>query len=288
MLITRESVLCYENEAGLEINLAPFSTFWAEKCEETSKNNIHTLKQAGKDGTFPTSMTMDERHIVITGFVMNNLPVQTAYASLHKVFNPTLRGVLKYSACLTEKTRKEINCRIEEVPTVYWSQRRLKFDIKLVCCDPFWKGNSVIENIAETLRTFRFPFFIPETGMRFGIKRATLESRFENTGNVKGGFSAVLRARGGTVVNPEIRNEETGERILLNITMRKDDVITILSGLHERRIEVNGISMMQIVDVPNSVFFRLPGGVNRIGYRAEENVGNLAVHVRYVPGYTFA
>jgi hypothetical protein len=288
MLLTRNVSLCYVNEVGLEISLGPFSTFWAERCEETVQNRVFSAKQAGTDGAFATGMSMDARHIVISGFVMNDLGVEAANRSLQTVFNPILRGTLYYSDGLSYEAKKEISCRVEEVPNVYWSQNRLKFDIKLVCLDPFWKGAAVVEAIAETLKRFRFPLSVSRNVHVFGIKAAALKSRFENAGNVEGGFTATLRARYGTVVNPEIRNEDTGERIRLNYTMKRDDVVLIVSDLQEKRVEINGVNGFRHLDAEASRFFRMSVGTNTIGYRADENVSNLFVHVRYVPGWTFA
>jgi hypothetical protein len=216
---------------------------------------------------------------------MNGLGLEAASRSLHSVFNPTLKGTLHY---IDGVTKKEISCRVEEVPEVYWSQKQLKFDIKLVCMDPFWKGAAVVEVIAETLKGLKFPMSICRNKIIFGIKAASLHSRFENAGNASGGFTATLRARYGTVVNPEIRNEVTGDRIRLNYTMQRDDVVVIVSGLQEKRVEINGVNGFIYLDAENTRFFGMSVGSNRIGYRADENVGNLFVHVRYVPGWTYA
>jgi len=164
----------------------------------------------------------------------------------------------------------------------------LRFDIDLVCPDPFWKGQSVREIIAVTRKMFTFPMKIPKKGVVFGLRRATLESTFENKGNVEGDFIATIRARNGTVTNPEIITALTGERVRILYTMRPDDVITIISSLQERTVLLNGANALHLLDVDVSQFFRIAVGTNVIRYSADENVSNIFMHVDYIPNYTFA
>jgi len=287
MVVTPEITLIYTNSTGQEISLNYFSPFVCNKGEETISNQVHSIKQPGTHGKFPTGMSLDEKFIMLTGEVRRDLTLDVAQRTLHNVFNPTLAGTLHFKHA-GKNIDKEIPCRLTELPKVYWRGSSLKFDINLVCLDPFWKGQAITEIIAETMKDFRFPVMIPQKGMSFGTRRATLESEFENAGNVEGGFVATIRARGGTVVNPEIRNIVTGERIRINYTMQRDDVITILSTLQEKRIMINGVNAFRHLDVEVSTFFSIAVGRNVIGYFADENVGNVLMSVRYIPNFTFA
>jgi len=232
-------------------------------------------------------MSLDEKFISLGGEVRKDLTLAAAERTLQNVFNPTLTGTLHFSH-RRESIDKEIPCRIAAQPHVYWRGARLCFDINLVCLDPFWKGQPITELIATTMSEFYFPVAIPVGGMSFGMRRATLESEFENAGNVEGGFIATIRARGGTVRNPEIRNILTGERIRIVHTMNRDDVITIVSTLQERRVLLNGVNAFRHLDAEVSEFFRIAVGRNVIGYFADENVSNIFMSVRYIPNYTFA
>ena len=80
----------------------------------------------------------------------------------------------------------------------------------------------------------------------------------------------------------------TGEKIKLLYTMQKDDVISIVSDILEKRVVINGMNGFKFIDAEHTTFFLLTAGTNRIGYNADENVSNLYVHVRYVPNFTFA
>jgi len=183
---------------------------------------------------------------------------------------------------------KDISCRVVDLPQVFWHRKQLRFDISLAALDPFWKGQSVIQIIAETLKEFFFPAYIPKEGMSFGVRHRTLESEFDNQGNVESGFFATFRARGGTVINPFIENMATGDRIRMSYTMAANDVITILSDLQEKRVEINGVNGFRHLDAAATEFFRVEVGANRIGFGADVNINNLHVHIRYIPNYTFA
>jgi len=287
MLVTPFVTLNYINSAGQEMGLNFFSSFLCEECEETNNNQVHSIKQGGVHGEFFTGMSLDERRISLKGQVRHGITLENAVRSLQNVFNPTLRGTLVYENSRMG-IRREIACKVSELPQVFWSKRQLRFDIPLVALDPFWRGISVIEHIAETLKELYFPVSIPEGGMSFGVRKQTLESIFENVGNVESGFLVVFRATLGTVVNPEIRNMETGERIRMNYTMEKGDVITILNDLQERRVEINGLNGFRHLDAANTTFFRLAVGTNRVGFWADSNINNLSVHIRYTPNFTFA
>lgn len=285
MLMSTYSKLTYRNEVNQELSLSPFSTFWCEKCEETISNQIHLQKQVDTHGKFFTGMSLNERYITLTGFVMHGMDIHNANSTLQIVFNPTIKGTLYFENTALGISRN-IECRILSIPSCYWSQKQLKFDINLICPDPFWKGESITEYIAQIVKKFKFETAIPKNGMSFGTRKRTLESKFENAGNVESGFQAFIRAAGGTVINPEIRNEATGEKIKILYTMKKNDVLLITNTLQEKRIEINGINGFKYLDAKNTTFFKIMVGSNRIGYYADENISNMTVHVTYTPYYT--
>ena len=286
MVITPEVLLAYENEKRQAMEFNYFSTYMVLDAEETAGNSVHSLKQPGVHGEFFTGMSLDKKHIALRGEVRAGISLEAAQRALGNVFNPTIKGVLRYKH-LRLRDEKAIDCKLSTLPRVFWRRRRLQFTIELECPDPFWKGEAITEIIAETKKKLAFPIVIPRGGMMFGARRATLESEFENRGNVEGGFTATIRARTGTVTNPEIRNMVTGERIRLLYVMQPNDVITIVSTLQQRRVLINGANAFRHLDAEASTFFNIAIGRNVIGYFADENVGNLLVSVRYVPNFTF-
>jgi len=287
MLVSPNVTLRYINEAGHNLAFNFFSDFVIEKCEEQLPNQIFSIKQGGVHGKFFTGMSTDERHIRLIGTVRPGLTSTAALVSLQRVFNPTISGILHYENRLMPRLSKSIPCRLEELPQVYWN-RGLRFDIVLTSLEAFWRGQGVTEVIAETQKMMRFPIVIPGGGAAFGVRRSGLDSIFENAGNVESGFEVTFRAKGGTVTNPEIYNVNTGKRIRINYTMQANDTITVINQLQEKRVFVNGENGFRFLDSPNTNFFLIDVGENRIGFRADENVSNLSVMIRYIPNFTFA
>ena len=286
MVITPDVSLSYENEMRQSIEFNYFSTFMVLNADEAISNSVHSIKQPGVHGEFYTGMSLDKKHITLRGEVRSDMNLETAQRMLGNVFNPTIKGVLRYKH-LRQHSEKIIECKLSNLPRVFWRRRRLQFTIELVCTDPFWKGAAVTEVIAETTGKLAFPIMIPIGGMAFAKRLATLETAFENAGNVEGGFTATIRARTGTVTNPELRNIITGERLRVLHTMQPDDEITIVSTLQQRRVLLNGENIFRLLDVEVSTFFSIAIGRNVIGYFADNNIGNMLVSVHYVPNFTF-
>ena len=298
LYVTPHVTLTYQNSAGRSMSFnfnSPF-VITARGGGESHTNNVYGVPAPGRHGETGTGMRMDRRHIRLVGEVRNNfgLTREAAREILHNTFNPTLQGVFTSSNRQTNVTRS-ISCVLEELPTVEWneSKRCLVFEIMLVALDPFWRGVPLTVTIAQTVKRWSYPMSIPQRGsklpdtMVFGIHQATLETRFQNMGNVESGFTAEFRARHGTVKNPSIRDEETGNQIKLDYTMARGDVLIIENYLHLKSVRLNGENALHLLNPPKTKFFMIQVGTNRIGYRADENVSNLEVRVRYTPEYTF-
>jgi len=297
LFVTPHVTLTYKNSAGRAMTFNFFSPFviTAGGGEEHHANNVYGVPAPGRHGESGTGMRMDRRHIRLVGEIRKDtISRESAREILHNSFNPTLPGVLTSDNAQTG-VHRHISCVLEELPTVEWHPQKkcLVFEIMLVALDPFWRGRPLTVSIAQTLKRWSYPMSIPQRGsvlpstMVFGIHHATLETRFQNMGNVESGFTAEFRARHGTVTNPSIRDEETGNQIRLNYTMARGDVLIIENYLHLKTIRLNGERAMHLLDAESTRFFLIQVGTNRIGYRADENVSNLEVRVRYTPEYTF-
>ena len=271
------------------------SPFVITSGQESHPNQVYGVPAAGRHGESATGMRMDRRRIRLVGEVRRaDIDSELAREMLYDAFNPTLEGLLVSENPFTG-VRREIDCRLEELPVIEWSHQKrcLVFEIVLVALSPFWRGRPLTVAIAETTRKWSYPMSFPQRGsalpehMIFGIRRQTLETRFENAGNVASGFTATFLARGGTVTNPSIRDEQSGAQIRLNYTMQQHDSITIENYLHKKAITINGENGFRFLDADGTSFFLVRVGRNRIGYRADTNISNLEVHVRYTPEYTY-
>jgi len=297
LFVTPHVSLEYENTRGGNMKLGWGTDFivTAGGGQESHANNVYGVPAPSRHGESATGKRMDKRHIRLTGEVRNSrMSREYAREKLHNTFNPTLSGILTSDNSQTG-VRRWLACKLEELPTVEWNSRKkcLVFEIMLVAQDPFWKGRPLTVSIAQTLKRWSYPMSIPQRGsalpdtMTFGIHHATLETRFLNAGNVESGFTVEFHARHGSVENPSVRDEETGNQIRLKYTMQRGDRLVIVNYLHEKRVELNGENALHLLDAEETKFFLIKVGTNRIGYRADENISNLEVRVRYTPEYTF-
>lgn len=288
MFVTLNTTLEYVNERGGTITMAPGSVIWPEVVDEETANDIISERQSGINGEIFISSSLAPRMISVSGRIGDAANMQTHKNALVRVFNPSLAGTLKHTDLRTGEVR-EIDCRVEGVAKVYWSNNEPRFDINLKCLNPFWRGAERAEIISLLQKKFKFPFSTPpvaEGGFIFARRVATLQSQFYNVGDADAGFRALFLARGGSVSNPWVQDLTTGDKIKINFTMAKGDTVEFYSHPQRKRIIINGTENgMRYLDPDNSAFFMLPVGSNIIGYNADVNALNLEVIVFYTPMY---
>jgi len=289
MFVTCTAELMYENERGMGAKLAPFSLFWLQSCKEDTENIINSEPQSGIDGEIPISMRLSVRHMALSGFIDDVPNMEYHKSTLERVFNPTLSGRLTYRNVATAETLS-LDVKVDAIPEIVWSDKQARFDIELTALNPYWIGQEVREQIALLSKLFKFPLRIPskaQGGFVFGRRRLTLDSIFENVGDVATGFRAVFRARGGTVAGPMIENKNTGAfvRMRPDLVLQPGDMLEMAIFPNIKRIVLNGsVNAFAWMDT-SSDFFTLPTGTNHLAYSAAENVSNLDVVVYYVPRF---
>lgn len=283
MLITRSTRVIYRNEVGGEIEFSPFSAYFLERLEEETKNNIITNKTNSIHGENVISSSLESRYITLSGIIEKNSATINVSNYLIKTINPTIKGKLIWR---NENETKEIEVVPEEIPIVEENGGLIRFSINLVANNPFWKNAEKIEYLALFKPMLTFPLIIDkDEGMIFSIKDSVLETEFNNQGDVESGVRVIFKARGGTVQNPKITNDLTGEFIKLNYAMEKGDSIEVISYPEKKKVTVNGIENgFRYLDI-DSNFFNLLVGKNKLSYIADENTINLDVVVYYTPRY---
>lgn len=282
MLITRDTELIYRNEAGAEILFSPFSAYYPEEVTEEVKNKINTQKTNLLHGNALVSCTLESRYITISGFIERTGAVAALREKLIQAVNPTLKGMLIHN---NQMEQREIEVIAEDIPTVVAAGGMIRYDIKLQACNPFWQNKEKVEQLALLTPKLAFPLVIPYgRGIVFGSKKSVLENEVINLGDTESGFRVIFKAR-GNVVNPEIYNKLTGERIKIHYVMAKGEVIEVINYPEKKKITLNQMDNgFKYLDV-ESAFFHLKVGKNIIGYIAEENTVNLEVILYYTPRY---
>jgi len=297
LFVPVDAHISYTNVKGDSISFNFFSPFviTAAGGIEDHKNNVYGSPAPGRHGETRSGSRMDRRHIRLVGEIRKELDREEARQIFYRAFNNTLEGTLLFHNTRTRLWRN-IRCELEELPIIEWSARRkcLTFEVPLVSLEPFWNGRSTVQRISENIKLWHFPMTFPQAGsnlldnqMLFGVRNPNLSSFFDNVGNVASGFTAILRARIGTVVNPSIINETTGEQIRILHTMQPSDRIVIENYMHIKRIWLNDEDSFHLLDDEITTFFLIDVGRNHIGFRADINVINLYVEAIYTPLYTY-
>jgi len=268
---------------GGEIEFSPFSAYFVENIEEETKNNITTNKTNLIHGENYISNTLESRYISLSGLIDKNSTTKALIRNLTKVVNPTLKGKLIYQ---NENEVKEIEVIPEQIPDINANGGLIRYEVSLMACNPFWKNTEKTEYLALFMPMLTFPLVIEqEEGMVFSLKDSVLETEFNNQGDVESGVRVLFKARGGTVQNPKIMNDLTGEFIKLNYSMEKGDSIEVISYPEKKKVTVNStINGFRYLDIESN-FFNLLVGKNKLSYIADENTINLDVIVYYTPRF---
>lgn len=283
MLVTKNTRVIYRNEVGGEIEFSPFSVYYLERFEEETKNEIITNKTNSIHGENFISNSLESRYITINGIIDKNSVTVALTNKLIKTINPTIKGKLIWK---NENETKEIEVIPEQIPDINANGGLIRYEVSLMACNPFWKNTEKTEYLALFMPMLTFPLIIDEEeGMIFSLKDSVLETEFNNQGDVESGVRVVFKARGGTVQNPKIMNDLTGEFIKLNYSMEKGDSIEIISYPEKKKVTVNGITNgFRYLDIESN-FFNLLVGKNKLSYIADENTINLDVIVYYTPRF---
>ena len=169
-----------------------------------------------------------------------------------------------------------------------------KFEIDILCTDPLFDGSDRAVQLAYLEEKFHFPFGSarPNNLLVFGELVRIGTALCENNGDAPIGCTIVIGASGGQVVNPAVRNVETGETLgFSNLTLEDGDTLTITTGTKEENAIHHKSETVEDVNVvanltEESVFFQIPKGGAYITYDVDEQYqNNVEVGIYYVEKY---
>ncbi len=249
------------------------------------KTEVQTQKAPFQDGRTYIDSILEERDIYIEVgiFADTEEEVFQHRASLNRVFNPKLgEGELRYHYYGEVKVIKATAVKAPEFPgadRVTGYQRCL---IHLVAPDPLWLSPTTHEEpMAAYVGMFTFPLEIEEEGIKMGEQ--TEITVVNNAGDIATPVEIEFH---GPVVNPEIRNNTTGEFIRVNRSIGSDEKLVINTAFGGKTVEVvnneNGEkeSAFHWIDL-ESVFWQLQVGDNELEYRADEGQDDAVVVIRW-------
>ena len=222
--------------------------------------NINTSKLATSDGSLLNSTFVKERNIVITIYIMRE--IEKNRIALYKFFRPKQYIKLYYS---NDSRDVFIEGYVETFEGDFFTKSE-NFQISIICPFPFFKSTEesviVLTNISSQ---FTFPFSIPEEGIIFSEYYGTNSTPIVNTGDVEAGLIIDFYST-GNVVNPIIRNINTGEFFGLNYTIEAGSIarITTIKGQKSAKLITYGTATNIINYVmKNSTWLQLSSGENQ-------------------------
>jgi len=250
---------------------------------ESSDFEITTLSNATYDGSTKISNRIDERVISIEGEFPNVDDVaEQKRQELIGVLNPKYDGVLTVNYGGTVRWIKaSVRSFKSKRSNLY---EPLSFLIILLSPDPFFRGDTFDENMAEKTKFFNAPFSVWSGGVALSYRLFNQELVLNNDGHAETGAYITFVAQRGTVTNPKIENLTTGEFVEVETEMAEGDILTVNTNQGQTRVELNGVNVSNLKN-RDSRYFDLELGENVLKYSAENGYLNLDVFLKWEKKY---
>lgn len=274
--------IIYINADGVSLTFRQAPPYFLTKLDGTgSIHNINqTFKVPDQDGAFFISATRDMRYITLEGTIVaaNANEAYSRRRVLLRLFTPKQQGTLIFRD-------RRIVCVVDDVKLITSVRQRVpNFLVTLLCPSPYFEAlNAVREELALWQSLFHFRLEIPPEGIELGARQPSQIITLINAGDVSCGCEIVFSAL-GTVVNPELRNLDTGEFIRIIKTMAAGEKLHVFTHFAGKRVisqmRSNVTNAFSLLDVA-STFIQLSVGTNLLRYDAADGLDLLEVAVIY-------
>lgn len=257
------------------------------------KGTHHSYKYVNQIGASVTNTSLDTRGITIEGWVVAQSESQmTSLKGILNAFvNPQEEIDLFYSDYVIRFRPDETvkySVTFEENNDAF-----SKFQIVGTASNPMF--SQAIESkstFAATIPSFHFPLILskdlPEKGIIFGKRIASLIANAYNGGSIAIGIRIVFKAN-GTVVNPRLINANTLEEFKINKVLVADEQIEINTNVGNKsvigKIGNNDFTNYYMYRDIDSSWLKLEIGDNLFRYDADEGIDNLDVFVYFSNQY---
>lgn len=257
------------------------------------KGTHHSYKYVNQVGESVANTSLGTREVTIEGWIVarNEGHMTLLKRKLNSFVNPQEAITMFYS-----------DYKINFVPdeTVRYSAGMAenneifcKFQIVGTAPNPLFSDDfETMTAFVTTAPSFHFPLVLsqslPDKGIVFGKRTASLIVNLTNKGSVSVGMKIVFKAN-GTVVNPCLINVNTREEFTINKTLVADEEIEITTNIGEKSVkgkigngDYTNYFMYKNID---SSWLQLEVGDNLFRYNAEDGIENLDVFVYFYNQY---
>ena len=253
------------------------------------KGTHHSYKYVNQIGTTIINTSLNTRPITIEGWIVADSESRMTYLknTLNKFINPQEEIDLFYDIyTIRFKPDESVKYSIMENEN---NDAFAKFRITGTASNPMFA--ETIERklaFATTSPMFHFPLIfsttLPEKGVVFGKRTASLIVNAQNEGSVPVGMRIVFKAN-GTLVNPSLINVNTLEEFKINKTLTANEEIEINTNIGRKSVkgrigneDFTNYYMYKDID---SSWLQLEVGDNLFRYNAEQGIDNLEVFVYF-------
>lgn len=261
----------------------------AHKDFGTVEGKNNTTPYINLIGSDVNSTTLAERDISFIGFIKteSKAVMEERKRALKKMFNPQdfITAYFKDYALIFKPTQTVKDSTDPKENT----DRYYRFSITGIAYDPLWrlKKSDVVRESA-TIAVPLFPLVIPAgKGFAFGYIPAVSVNNVLNEGDVEVGFVLRMTATGGTVNNPKIIDNKTGDFIEVAIEMTKDDVVELSTENGKKYAKlIRGEAETDIfknVTTASTMSLKLHKGINDITITSAGNSSNMTSIITFSP-----
>lgn len=267
-----------------ETSLSPFVITDCDGLYE-AQYNVNIQENGNSDGATILGHTMKYRNIVLE--VVDNERYANHREMLDRLFS--LDGTLEYDDGIH---KRKIDYTVEKVTGTDGTHYKRTHQISLICADPYFKDiedNDI--SMSRIVPLFEFPHeFTTEEISRIEIVQ-NLE--IDNQNGSETGMIITIEAL-GTVRNPTVSVQESGEHMTVGISGTKDFtmengqkliITTLVDDCHVYLVK-DGIKEEVNMYLPSTFdFIRLQPGTNHIGYTADTGEANMIVSIAFKRNY---
>lgn len=270
-----------------ETSLSPFVITDCDGLYD-STYTVNLQENGNSDGASILGRTMKYRNIVLE--VVDNERYANHREMLDRLFS--LDGTLEYDDGVH---KRKIDYTVEKVTGTDGTFYKRTHQISLICANPYFtdiEDNSIA--MSTIIPLFEFPHeFTTEEISKIEIVQ-NLE--IDNQNGSEAGMTITIEAI-GSVLNPSISIQESGEHMTVGISGKKDFTLengqkliitTLVDDCHVYLLKDRKKEEVNMYLPTSADFIRLQPGINHIGYTADSGAENMTVSISFKRNYVEA
>lgn len=267
---------------------------------DTPSVSLETYHIPYQIGDVLAGVSVGSRKPMITGYVVADIADGTGmtwkeyYSEQQKQINSYKKQLNKLFSVFQDIKLEVGNCYMicrAISPILYSTKEKennevlCKFSVELLSVDSTFHKDSEVIQLASVSKMFHFPTIF--NTITFGSLQRKESVIINNTGDVETGCIIVISAVGGSVINPEFYNVDTGQFIGFELQLDDGDELLINTNKGEENAIVRDVSESKVYSAlgnlkSNSEFLQISQGNSAYAYRVEQaSSSNVEASIEY-------